>query len=65
MVLLRIQGEGEAWGGVPLMIAVKGKPRSLVHRLLWLAAIWSLSVVSMAVLALVLRAVMGLAGLMR
>ncbi|WP_286898221.1 DUF2474 family protein [Achromobacter sp. UBA2119] len=46
------------------MDVVKGRTRRLAHRLLWLAAIWTLSVVSMGLLALVLRVVLGPAGLM-
>ncbi len=52
--LLRVPRQGDGEGGIPLMWG---------RRVLWLVAIWSASVLALGVAALLMRGLMGVAGL--
>ncbi|WP_425477019.1 DUF2474 family protein [Rhodanobacter denitrificans] len=65
MVLLRFSRQGEGRRGISLM-AVEPRPRGLwLRRIGWLIAIWAASIAALAVIALIFRVVMSMAGMTR
>jgi len=60
MVLLRVQGQADRRGGLPLMVL---RVSSTIRRLGWMIIIWAASVLGLGVVAGAFRVLMSYAGL--
>ncbi|WP_371734034.1 DUF2474 domain-containing protein [Agrobacterium sp. T29] len=63
MVLLCLSRQGEVWRGVSLMPKTPTKRGIWLRRFGWLALIWIASVGALAIMAMLFRGLMRLAGM--